>query len=118
MCYTQDGAACCIVADEAFVRAHALENQAIELVATGLGTDVPGAFDGRSAMDTVGYGMTRRLADKLFAQAGASRDEVGVVELHDCFAANEVRKLINCSYMATKRSAECSFFSLFFLGSL
>jgi len=86
----QDGAACCIVADEAFVRANALENQAIELVATGLGTDVPGAFDGRSAMDTVGYGMTRRLADKLFAQAGASRDEVGVIELHDCFAANEL----------------------------
>ena len=92
MCYDgEDGAACCIVANEAFVRANELENQAIELVATGLGTDVPGAFDGRSAMDTVGYGMTRRLADKLFAQAGASRDEVGVVELHDCFAANEVR---------------------------
>jgi sterol carrier protein 2 len=93
----QDGAACCIVADEAFVRANKLENQAIELVATGLGTDVPGAFDGHSAIDTVGYGMTRRLADKVFAQAGANRDEVGVVELHDCFAANEVRKT-NCSY--------------------
>jgi sterol carrier protein 2 len=73
------------------VRANKLENQAIEMVAVGLGTDVPGVFDGRSAIDTVGYGMTRRLADKLFAQAGASRDDVGVVELHDCFAANEVR---------------------------
>ena len=80
------------------MRANKLENQAIELVATGLGTDVPGTFDGRSAIDTVGYGMTRRLADKVFAQAGASRDEVGVVELHDCFAANEVRKTkLNCS---------------------
>ena len=26
----------------------------------------------------------------VFAQAGVSRDNVGVVELHDCFAANEV----------------------------
>ena len=86
------------------MRANKLENQAIELVATGLGTDVPGAFDGRSAIETVGYGMTRRLADKVFAQAGASRDEVGVIELHDCFAANEVR---HCSHVATKRSAEC-----------
>jgi sterol carrier protein 2 len=34
--------------------------------------------------------MTRRLADKVFASAGANRDDVGVVELHDCFAANEV----------------------------
>ncbi|KAI9453672.1 thiolase-like protein [Lactarius psammicola] len=88
---TSDGAACCIVANEAFVHANKLENQAIELVATGLATDYAEAFAGRSAMDNVGYGMTRRLADKIFAQAGASRDDVGVVELHDCFAANEAR---------------------------
>jgi sterol carrier protein 2 len=87
---TSDGAACCVVANEAFVHANKLENQAIELVATGLATDYPDAFAGRSAMDTVGYEMTRRLADKIFAQAGASRDDVGVVELHDCFAANEL----------------------------
>lgn len=86
----QDGAACCIVANESFVRTHKLENQAIEMVAIGLATDVPDAFAGRSAMDSVGYGMTRRLADKVFASAGANRDDVGVVELHDCFAANEV----------------------------
>ncbi|KAI0297502.1 thiolase-like protein [Multifurca ochricompacta] len=87
---TSDGAACCIIANEAFVHAHKLENQSIELVATGLATDYPDAFAGRSAMDTVGYGMTRRLSDKVFAQAGATRDDVGVVELHDCFAANEL----------------------------
>jgi sterol carrier protein 2 len=91
----QDGAACCIVANESFVRAHKLENQAIEMVATGLATDVPDALAGRSAMDSVGYGMTRRLADKVFASAGANRDDVGVVELHDCFAANEVRIVLS-----------------------
>lgn len=90
---SQDGAACCILANESFVREHKLENQAIELVATGLATDYPDAFAGRSAMETVGYRMTQRLADKIFAQAGASRDDVGVVELHDCFAANEASKL-------------------------
>lgn len=76
---------------------HKLENQAIELVATGLGTDYPDAFAGRSAIETVGYSMTQRLADKIFSQAGASRDDVGVVELHDCFAANEASHLrLNC----------------------
>ena len=85
----QDGAACCILANESFVHDNKLENQAIELVATGLATDYPDAFAGRSAIETVGYKMTQRLADKIFDQAGASRDEVGVVELHDCFAANE-----------------------------
>ncbi|KAI9455084.1 hypothetical protein BJY52DRAFT_1224807 [Lactarius psammicola] len=87
----QDGAACCIVSNEAFVRANKLENQEIELVATEIATDCPDAFAERSTMDTIGYGMTRRLADKIFAWAGASRDDVGVVELHDCFVANEAR---------------------------
>ncbi|KAH9024273.1 thiolase-like protein [Lactarius pseudohatsudake] len=85
---TSDGAACCILTNEAF---------AIELVATGLATDYLDAFAGRSAMDTVGYGVSRRLADKIFARAGMSRDDVEVVELHDCFAANEARKGQNSS---------------------
>ena len=46
------------------MRAHKLENQAIEMVAIGLATDFPDAFAGRSAMDSVGCGMTCRLADK------------------------------------------------------
>ncbi|KAH9036661.1 hypothetical protein EDB85DRAFT_1939918 [Lactarius pseudohatsudake] len=57
-CPTSDGAACCILANQAFVHANRLENQAIELVETGLATDYLDALAGRSAMDTVGYGMT------------------------------------------------------------
>lgn len=87
-------AACCIVASEAFVHSHALENQAIEIVGQSLATDQPGTFDSRSAMELVGYSMSRNAADRAFAQAGfgegEGRDLVGVVELHDCFAANEV----------------------------
>lgn len=45
-------------------------------------------------MDVVGYAMSKRCADKVFKDAGFAegqgRDQVGVVELHDCFAANEV----------------------------
>ncbi|KAI6153161.1 thiolase-like protein [Pisolithus tinctorius] len=91
---TSDGAACCIVASEAFVHAHKLENQAIEIVAMALETDDPTSFESNSAMEVVGYSMTRRCTDKVFAQAGFApgkgRDEVGVLELHDCFAANEL----------------------------
>lgn len=75
------------------MHAHKLENQAIEIVAQALETDHPAAFESGSAMEVVGYGMTKRCADKVFAQAGFApgqgRDEVGVVELHDCFSANE-----------------------------
>lgn len=63
-------------------------------MASGLTTDSPSAFESRSAMEVVGYGMTKNCADKVFAEAGfgegQGRDQVGVVELHDCFAANEV----------------------------
>lgn len=91
---TSDGAACCIVVSEDFVHKHKLENQAIEVVASGLTTDGAATFEGRSAMDVVGYNMSKVCADKVFAEAGfkdgEGRDQVGVVELHDCFAANEL----------------------------
>ncbi|KAF8797617.1 thiolase-like protein [Phlegmacium glaucopus] len=90
---TSDGAACCIVVSEDFVHSHALENQAIEIVAQALVTDGVDTFEGRSAMDVVGYKMSKTCADKVFKEAGFAegqgRDQVGVVELHDCFAANE-----------------------------
>lgn len=61
-----------------------------------LATDDVATFEGkRSAMNVVGYSMAKKCADKVFADAGfqpgAGRDQVGVIELHDCFAANEVR---------------------------
>ncbi|KAF8665148.1 hypothetical protein AX16_000614 [Volvariella volvacea WC 439] len=91
---TSDGAACCIVASEDFVHKHGLENQAIEIVAQALTTDGVETFEGRSAMDVVGFGMTKRCVDQVFADAGfkpgEGRDQVGVIELHDCFAANEL----------------------------
>ena len=34
--------------------------------------------------------MTKRAAETLFSKAGASVADVDVVELHDCFAANEL----------------------------
>ena len=75
---------------------HKLENQAIEIVSQVLETDHPKTFDSRSAMELVGYSMSKIAADKAFAKAGfkagEGRDLVGVIELHDCFAANEVNK--------------------------
>ncbi|KAM5531502.1 hypothetical protein V8D89_014827 [Ganoderma adspersum] len=91
---TSDGGGCCIIASEDFVHKHGLENQAIEIVAQALTTDDPTTFESRSAMNVVGYTMSKNCADQVFAQAGfkegEGRDQVGVVELHDCFAANEL----------------------------
>ncbi|KAF8472418.1 thiolase-like protein [Gautieria morchelliformis] len=91
---TSDGAAACIIATEEFVHKHGLENQAIEIVSQALVTDQAMTFNSRSAMELVGYGMSKAAADAVFENAGfkkgSGRDEVGVVELHDCFAANEL----------------------------
>ncbi|KAJ3893084.1 putative thiolase [Lentinula edodes] len=91
---TSDGAACCIVASEDFVHAHGLENQAIEIVAQALTTDNPLAYESNSAMEVVGYTMSKNCTDQVFKDAGfkegEGRDQVGVVELHDCFSANEL----------------------------
>ena len=38
----------------------------------------------------VGYDMTKNAADKLFAKSGYKPQDVDVVELHDCFSANEL----------------------------
>ncbi|KAG9007951.1 hypothetical protein FRB95_010134 [Tulasnella sp. JGI-2019a] len=92
-CPTSDGAACCIIASEEFVHAHHLENQAIEIVAQSMATDTSTTFESKSAMEIVGYSMTKSAADRTFKAAGiraGDRSEVGVVELHDCFAANEL----------------------------
>lgn len=52
-CPTSDGAACCIIASESFVKKHKLEAQAIEIIGMEMATDLPSTF-GKSSMDLVG----------------------------------------------------------------
>ena len=55
-------------------------------------------------MELVAQGMTKRCADKVFTQAGFApgqgRDEVGVIELHDCFAPTEVGLMTSRHHLA------------------
>uniref|UniRef100_A0A6B2ECI7 Sterol carrier protein 2 n=1 Tax=Phlebotomus kandelakii TaxID=1109342 RepID=A0A6B2ECI7_9DIPT len=89
-CPTSDGSAACILASEAFVKSHGLESQAVEIVGMEMATDLPSTFHEKSMMKVVGYDMTRLAAQKLFDKAGCKPTDVQVVELHDCFSANEL----------------------------
>ena len=89
-CPTSDGSGAAIIASEDFVKRHGLENQAVEILAMEMSTDLPSVFDDNSCIKAVGYDMTARAADKVFKNAGLSRDDVNVVELHDCFSCNEL----------------------------
>ena len=57
-----------------------------------LSTDQPSLFSG-SAMDLVGFGMTKRAAESALCEAHVTSNDVDVCELHDCFSANELISL-------------------------
>ena len=87
-CPTSDGAAAALVVSEEFVRKHHLENQAVEITGMAMTTDKENTYD--NMINLVGGDMTRRAADSAFRQAGVSAKDIQVVELHDCFSANEL----------------------------
>jgi acetyl-CoA acyltransferase len=86
---TSDGAAAAIVASERFVVEHGLQAQAVEIAAMTMVTDTASTFDG-SDISLVGAGMSRAAAQQVFSASDLGPEDVDVIELHDCFSANEV----------------------------
>ncbi|KAH8260216.1 sterol carrier protein 2 [Drosophila bipectinata] len=89
-CPTSDGSGAAILASEAFVRRHGLEKQAVEIVGMEMASDPESTFADKSLMKIAGYDMTRLASQRLFAKSGYKPQDVQVVELHDCFSANEL----------------------------
>jgi len=87
---TSDGAACAIVASERFVEEHGLWDRAVELAGQAMATDFPSTFEGSSSIRVCGFDLSKAAAEKALAQAQVGIDEVDVIELHDCFSANEL----------------------------
>lgn len=86
---TSDGAAAAVIASEEFVKAHKLQDQAIEIAGQAMATDFTSSFED-SAMKCVGTDMTRKAAKAALAQANLKPTDVQVIELHDCFSTNEL----------------------------
>lgn len=75
---------------ERFLKSHPyLKEQAIEIIGQALVTDSTKLFN-KSAIELIGSDMTRRAAKEALAKAGITINDVGVVELHDCFTTNEM----------------------------
>lgn len=89
-CPTSDGAACAIICNEEFVNRYKLADQAVEVLASVLGTDIKETFSNNSAMSLIGYDLTRRTAEKAYKIANVRPEDIKVIELHDCFSANEL----------------------------
>ena len=87
---TSDGSACAIVASERLVEELGLWDRAVEIAGQSMVTDMPSTFEEHSSIKIVGYDMSKKAADQAYEQAGVGPDDVDVVELHDCFSANEL----------------------------
>ncbi|MGI8663093.1 MAG: lipid-transfer protein [Acidimicrobiales bacterium] len=88
-CPTSDGGAAAVIASERFVEDHGLWGQAVEIAGQAMTTDFESSFDG-SDMSLVGVHMTRAAAQQAYDESGLGPEDVQVIELHDCFSANEL----------------------------
>src|SRR5438477_3022592 len=89
-CPTSDGGAAAIVCSDDAVRRHALEGQAVEIAGMAMGTDLPSTFDEKSCIKLIGFDMAHRTAGRVYEESGLGPEDADVVELHDCFSANEL----------------------------
>ncbi|WIM86777.1 lipid-transfer protein [Candidatus Mycobacterium wuenschmannii] len=87
---TSDGSGAAVLASERFVDEHGLGDRAVEIVGQALVTDTPGTFESKSLATLVGADMSRTAAQRVYQQAEISAEDVDVIELHDCFAPNEL----------------------------
>ncbi|WP_205874210.1 lipid-transfer protein [Mycobacterium camsae] len=86
---TSNGSGAAILASEAFVDRHDLSEQAVEIVGQVMTTDFENSFDG-SCKSLIGYHMNVDAAQRVYEQSGLGPHDFQVVELHDCFSANEL----------------------------
>ncbi|CAH2044202.1 unnamed protein product, partial [Iphiclides podalirius] len=89
-CPTSDGAAAAVLMSGEAVAKYGLQRKAVEIVGMEMATDTPFVFSEKSMLKVVGYDMTALAAERLYRKTGVSPTDVNVVELHDCFASNEM----------------------------
>jgi len=83
------GAAAAVLCSEDFVKKKGLSSP-VWIAAQAMTTDYASSFDASSMIKMVGFDMARECASKVYEQAGVGPKDVDVIELHDCFTANEL----------------------------
>lgn len=83
------GAAAVVLASDSFVKKHGIVNP-VTIAGQAMTTDFASTFESGSMMNAIGYDMAKACAKKVYEQASLGPEDVQVVELHDCFTANEL----------------------------
>lgn len=83
------GAAAAVVCTSDFARKHGLDTSVV-IASQAMTTDSPASFESDDMRKLVGYDMTAKAVKEVYETAGVGPEDVDVVELHDCFTANEL----------------------------
>ncbi|MFX1672364.1 lipid-transfer protein [Paraburkholderia sp. A2WS-5] len=83
------GAAAALIVSEAFAKKRGLRTDVI-IAGQALTTDTPSTYDAKDMIRVVGFDMAQAAAKSAYEQAGVGPQDLDVIELHDCFAQNEL----------------------------
>ena len=87
-CPPSCGAAAVVVCNESFARTHGIRDD-VALIGKGWCSDKKQYFNG-SVMDVMFQALSRDAATAAYEDAGVGPEDIDVIELHDCFATNEL----------------------------
>ena len=83
------GAAAAIVCTPEFAKKHGVKADVV-IKAQAMTTDTKSTFEDHSMIKLIGYDMAKDAANRVYEKAGIGPKDIQVVELHDCFTANEL----------------------------
>ncbi|CAB3777483.1 putative acetyl-CoA acyltransferase [Paraburkholderia caffeinitolerans] len=83
------GGAAAIVVSESFAKRKGLRTDVL-IAGQALTTDQPSTYDAKDMIRVVGFDMAQAAAKIAYEQAGIGPKDIDVIELHDCFAQNEL----------------------------
>jgi len=83
------GAAAAVICSNDFAERHGLA-RSVRIRAQAMTTDRAPTFEARDMREVVGFGMAQAAARQVYEAAGVGPEDLDVVELHDCFAQNEL----------------------------
>ena len=88
-CPPSCGAAAAVLVSEAYSKRHGLRGD-VFIAAQAMTTDKPDSFASHDMVKLVGNGMSEAAARRVHEMAGVGPEDLDVVELHGCFAQNEL----------------------------
>lgn len=83
------GAAAAIICSKEFAEKNGLD-RSVRIAAQAMTTDGAETFSAHDMREVVGWSMARRAAEQVYEAAGFGPGDLDVIELHDCFAHNEL----------------------------